>query len=316
MNSDRLGTEVPARTIGSIVGNKRVHNQLTTSVGVKIISHIITLELHVVTELVEGGGTDHVALTINLPSDGSVLRAHFVVTGGSGGGSSVVVDVSSHVLRLINNHTTHHVGVEVSFVIHNSEDLAVHTNVAGNVLRILSNCLEDFKGKVAEHSIVERSLELVDSAAISSGGVGPVNFVGLSNFHVGAVLPFVWLSELLVLSIVVVATESTTNVLSSKITVGPLGTRSSAMGSITVLIELSIRVVLSSKMPVHVHGAHVRGLVRSGNGHQVTNIQITNISLGDVSSSLRSRNFQVGTKLVGNCELSSSAYVVSVVQES
>ena len=231
-------------SIGSIVSNKRVHDQLATSVGVEIILHVITLEQHILTELVKGGGTDHVALTINLPGDGSVLRAHFVVTGGSSGGSSVVVNIGSHVPLLIDDHTTHHIGVEETLVVHHGEDLAVNTNVAGNVLRINGNSSELFHREVAENSIVEGSLVLVDSAAISNRGVGPVNFVGLSDFHVGAVLPVIGLGELLVLLIVVVAMESTTDLLSSgsKVTVGPTGTLrlSSAMRSITVLVVLTI----------------------------------------------------------------------------
>ncbi|KAL7437468.1 hypothetical protein ACHAXM_005922 [Skeletonema potamos] len=205
-----------------------------------IIHHAIALEQHIVAKLVKGGGTDHVALTIYLPGDGSVLRAHFVVTGGSSGGSSVVVNIISHVPLLIDDHATHHIGVEVTFVIHNSEDLAMHTNGVGNILRILGDSSEGFNIEVAEHSIVEGSLVLVDSAAISSGGVGPVNFVGLSNFHVCAVLPVIGLGELLIVGVVMVATEATTGFTSTKATVGPLRTLGSAMGSIAVLIELTI----------------------------------------------------------------------------
>ena len=74
---------------------------------------------------------------------------------------------------------------------------------------------------------------------------------------------------------------------------------------------------LSSKMPVHVDRAHVSLKVRIGVGLQGTNVQTTNISLRNVSTSLGSRNFQVSTdtELVGSCELSSSTHVVLVVQE-
>eukprot|EP00985_Skeletonema_marinoi_P007257 scaffold3183_cov146-Skeletonema_marinoi.AAC.6 len=72
-------------------------------------------------------------------------------------------------------------------------------------------------------------------------------------------------------------------------------------------------------MPVNVDGAHVSLKVRVGVELQATNVQFTNVSLGNVSTSLGSRNFQVSTstdtELVGSCELSSSTHVVLVVQE-
>ena len=132
-----LSTELAARLV---VSDVLVSDEFTGSMGVQIVGHIVTLLLHVVTKLVEGRGTDHVALAIDLPGDGSVLGADFVVTACSGSGSSVVVDILS--VLAINNHSSHHIGVEVRFVIDNGEDLTVDTSGVSNILGFKS--LEDF----------------------------------------------------------------------------------------------------------------------------------------------------------------------------
>lgn len=55
------------------------------------------------------------ALAINLPGDGSVLRADSVVATSTGGGSSIFGDFLAHFS--INNHSTHEIRVIVGFVI-------------------------------------------------------------------------------------------------------------------------------------------------------------------------------------------------------
>ena len=68
-----------------------------------------------------------------------------------------------------------------------------------------------------------------------------MNFVCLANFHTLAVFPFEGLGELLVSSIVVVTTESITDIFCiGKVPVGPFGTGYVAIGSIAILIELTI----------------------------------------------------------------------------
>lgn len=122
-----------------VVSDVLVIDEFTGSMGVHIAGHIVTLLLHVVTKLVEGRGTDQVALAIDLPGDRSVLGAEFVVTACSGSGSSIVVDILS--VLPINNPSSHHIGVEVRFVIDNGEDLTLDTNGGSNILGFKS--LED-----------------------------------------------------------------------------------------------------------------------------------------------------------------------------
>merc|ERR1712051_801412 len=124
-----LSTELAALLV---VSDVLVSDEFTGSMGVRIVGHIVTLLFHVVTKLVEGRGTDHVALAIDLPGDRSVLGADFVVTACSGSGSSIVVDILS--VLPINNPSSHHIGVEVRFVIDNGEDLTLHTNGGSNIL--------------------------------------------------------------------------------------------------------------------------------------------------------------------------------------
>ncbi|CAJ1959179.1 unnamed protein product [Cylindrotheca closterium] len=92
--------------------------------GVKVVAHVTTLGLHIGTPLVEERGRDHVAPSVDLPSDGGVSGADFVVTGGSSGGSCVLGDLLSHFS--IDNHSTHKVEVEIIFVVDNDngDDLA------------------------------------------------------------------------------------------------------------------------------------------------------------------------------------------------
>ena len=264
-----------------VVGNVLISDEDTRSVGVQIVGHIVTLLLHIVTELVEGRGTDQVALTIDLPSDRSVLGADFVVTASSGGGSSVVVDILS-VLTVL-DPSSDHIRVEVRFVVDNGEDLSLDTNSRGNILRSKSG--EDIKRELAENTIVERSLVLVDFSAGTGSRVRPVDLVGLSNNHSLAVLPFVRSGELGVFFVVVVATESTTDFLFGEVA---LRSRGVSVRAASELVVLSNRVVLSTQMPVDIDGTHFALPVLGSVGDN-TDIHATDVSLGDVSTSLRTR---------------------------
>ncbi len=263
-----------------VVGDVFISDKDTRSVGVQIVGHIVTLLLHVVTELVEGRGTDQVALTIDLPGDRSVLGADFVVSAGSGGGSSVVVDILSVVA--INNPSTHHVRVVVFFVVDNGEDLSLDTDGRGNILGSKSG--EDLKRELAENTIVERRLVLVDFSAGTGGRVRPVDFVGLSDNHSLAVLPVVLGGELGVFLVIVVATESSTDIL------GELAVRSRGVSvrAASELVELSGRVVLSTQMPVDIDGTHGALPVVLG-VRDDRDVHATDVSLGDVGTSLRTR---------------------------
>jgi len=132
-----LSTELAPALL--VVSDVLVSDEFTGSMGVQIGGHIVTLLLHVVTKLVEGRGTDQVALAIDLPGDRTVRGADFVVTACSGAGSGIVVEIFS--VLPINNHSSHQLGVEVRFVIDNGEDLALDTHGTGNILGFKS--LED-----------------------------------------------------------------------------------------------------------------------------------------------------------------------------
>jgi hypothetical protein len=175
--------------------------------GMQIISHIISLHLHVIAHLVKARGTDHVTLAINLPCDGCILRARLVAASCSCGGSCVDVIVLAHVL--IYDHAANHVRVEVGFIIDDGEYLSMHPKGVRNILCGESH--ESFEGEVAENPVVERSLVLVDGATGSGGGVRPVHLVGLPNLHSLAVLPVVGCRELAISGIIVVAAEAILN---------------------------------------------------------------------------------------------------------
>ena len=80
-------------TADTVVGGEFVGNKFSRTMRDQVIRHVVTLVLHVVAQLVKGRSRDHVALAVNLPSDGGVLRTDVVVTGRTSGGTSVVVNV-------------------------------------------------------------------------------------------------------------------------------------------------------------------------------------------------------------------------------
>ena len=173
----------------------------------------------------------------------------------------------------------------------------MNSNSGGNILGAKSD--KRFHGQVTENTIVEGGLVLVGSSTGTSGRVRPVNFVGLSNFHTLTVLPLVGLGELIITGIIVVAPESITYASSGKCscTVSPVGTSDVSMGPVTILIEFSVGVVLSSQMPMHIDGTHGRAEVAVGVWLEFSNIHVTYESLSYVSSSLGG-NFEINTKLV------------------
>mmetsp|Transcript_20444 Transcript_20444/g.37101 ORF Transcript_20444/g.37101 Transcript_20444/m.37101 type:complete len:219 (+) Transcript_20444:648-1304(+) len=101
----------------------------------------------------------------------------------------------------------------------------------------------------------------------------PVDFVGLTNLHTDAMFPFKGRGEFLVILIVVAALESFALLV---ILVGR---------SRTILVELSGRIVLSSKMPMDVDWAQANLTVWDRNRHS-SGVSQSNVSLGDVGTSL------------------------------
>ena len=60
---------------------------------------------------------------------------------------------------------------------------------------------------LAENTIVKRGLVLIERTASSGSRMRPVDFVGLSDFHIDAVLPIVLLGELGIILVIKVALE-------------------------------------------------------------------------------------------------------------
>jgi hypothetical protein len=140
--------------VGVVVRGKVVSNKWARSMSEQVIAHVITLGLHVSAQLVEGRSTDQMALAIDLPCDRSILRAHFIVTSSTSGGSSVHGQVST--LVSINHHTANELAIIVGFVVNNSEDLSLDTNLR----RSVGN-----NSVTAENTVVEGGLVLVHGPA-------------------------------------------------------------------------------------------------------------------------------------------------------
>ena len=124
-------------------------------------------------------------------------------------------------------------------------------------------------------------------------------------------LPVVSLGELLVGGIVVAAPESVANLALGKITraLGPVGVCLVSVGSITALVVLADTVVLTSKVPVDVDGAHGALVVRLGVGLEVSDLESSDVSLGDVGAGLGG-DLHVDAKVVVEGDLLPGARVV------
>lgn len=168
-----------------VVGGQVVGDQFARSVGVNVVGHVVTLVQHIVAHLVEGRGRNEVALTVNLPGDGRVGRADRVGALGTSGRSGVLGNVLT--VGTVLDHTAHEVGVVVSVVVDNGKDLGLDTDLAGG-----GTCIDQIElFNLAKDTVVEGSLVLVGGSTGTSIRVGPVNFVGFTNYHVLAVLPHV-----------------------------------------------------------------------------------------------------------------------------
>mmetsp|Transcript_5818 Transcript_5818/g.12396 ORF Transcript_5818/g.12396 Transcript_5818/m.12396 type:complete len:325 (-) Transcript_5818:210-1184(-) len=270
-----------------------VGDEHTRSVCVEIVGHVVALFHHIGAHLVERRGGDGVALAVDLPGDGGVRRANGVVTGGTGGGSGVDGHVATHFEIGFDNHTLDEVGVVVGFIVDDDKDLGLDTDVVGNVL--LGEGGENFHGEVAEDTIVERGLVLVGGTAGSSRRVGPVDFVGLSDFHgLVAVLPFVGLGVLLVLGVVEIALVSLAGLSGQLAAFVDFGRSAHVfLHQFTVLVVVALAIVLTgtvvlgSQVPVDVDGAETLLVVRRGDGDDI-DLEATIVTLGDVSSGLGS----------------------------
>ena len=136
---------------------------------------------------------------------------------------------------------------------------------------------------------------LVNVSARANGRVGPVNLVGLTDFHSDAVLPLVLGGEFRISSVIVVATEAIANVFVPK---AARGSRNVTMGTISVLIVLSDGVVFGSQVPVDVDGAQTGLVVRLRVG-LVSDIHQTFVTLGDIGASLLESLYHLLLEAVG-----------------
>lgn len=72
------------------------------------------------------------ARPVNLPSDRGVSRTDLVVARSACGGSSVISNVCSEML-CFKDHAPHQVWVVIVLIIHDGEDLCLHTNQLVNI---------------------------------------------------------------------------------------------------------------------------------------------------------------------------------------
>lgn len=150
-----------------VIGDQRILDQNPGSMGIQIVGHVILLQLHVVAKLVKTAGANLVALAIDLPSNGRVLRTDLVVTGCTSRGPRVVVNVLAHIVASILHPTTNHVRVKVRLVIDNGKDLGLHAHGRSNILSAQGG--EHFQRQVTKDAIVEGRLVLIGGTAGACG---------------------------------------------------------------------------------------------------------------------------------------------------
>jgi len=242
-----------------VVGNVLINVEHAGAVGVQVVLQVVSLLQHGLAHLVETAGRDQMALTVDLPSNGSERRAHLVITRGSGGGTRVVSDVNSS--GAILDHSVEKIRVVVRFIVDDGESLGLDANLlvgSGNDI------------VPAKDTVVEWCLVLPGSVASTSGTVGPMDLVGLSNHHTNAVLPLVSVGKPGVVLVVEAALVS-------------FATFMEINGSYTVLVVFTDREMFGSKMPMDIDRAQAGFTVvlgdRNGSG-----VELALVSLGDVGS--------------------------------
>ena len=269
-----VGTEVVP-----VVGAEFVGDVLAGAVGVDVIRHVVSLVEHVLAHLVEGGGGDEVALAVDVPGDGAVRGADFVVAGGASGGASVSGDLLTHDAVgagtvVGDDHTAEQIGVVVVLVVDNDEDLRLDANLAGEG-EGLDNPVNRAEAKLAlarvgllaeaaEDTVVEGELVLPLGVASTHLGVGPVDLVGLADDHVLAVLPIVVLLLVGGEGVVLVAPAAEVGGATGSEELAASGLAGvgvflgGAVGRVRGVghVVLAGGDVLGAKMPVNVHGAH------------------------------------------------------------
>mmetsp|Transcript_19474 Transcript_19474/g.29280 ORF Transcript_19474/g.29280 Transcript_19474/m.29280 type:complete len:200 (+) Transcript_19474:624-1223(+) len=109
----------------------------------------------------------------------------------------------------------------------------------------------------------------------------PMEFVGLTNFVIDAILPVIGSRKLGVVFIIMMALESLTSLTSQLTAVINFG------WSTAILIELAFRVMLCTKMRVNIHRTKTCLVIRNGNWF-MTGFQFSSKARGNISTSLSS----------------------------
>eukprot|EP00959_Pyramimonas_sp_CCMP1952_P452419 9466549-Pyramimonas_sp.AAC.1 len=112
-----------------------VWNDLAGIMRTEIVRHVIILRLHVCAQLVEGGGRDEVALTVDLRR-GRARTRHFA-GGARGGGAGVHGNVLTHVA--VDNHSADQIRAVVPLIVDDSENLALNADLLVRVEGIKRN---------------------------------------------------------------------------------------------------------------------------------------------------------------------------------
>ena len=113
-----------------------------------------------------------------------------------------------------------------------------------------------------------------------------------------------------------VAPEPVADLALGKVTLarGPVRSPQVSVGSIAALVVLAGTVVLGSKVPVDVDGAHGALVVRLGVGGELSDLESSDVSLGDVGAGLGG-DLQVDAKVVVESDLLPGARVVVGLSE-
>merc|ERR1719387_1553308 len=183
----------------------------------------------------------------------------------------------------------HEVGGIVAFIVDDCEDLRLNTNRVDKILCIGTHSFCHGVVPTAEHTIVEWALKLMRSVAGANGRVWPMNFVGLADMHVNAVLPIIGRCELWIVCIVMLARIAVPH-LPSKTTASTICVGISWMAckvrTLASLIILTRRAVFGAKVPVHIDRAKSLLEVRFYEGRTTTSIQFTIIICRNIAASL------------------------------
>mmetsp|Transcript_111927 Transcript_111927/g.281674 ORF Transcript_111927/g.281674 Transcript_111927/m.281674 type:complete len:376 (-) Transcript_111927:188-1315(-) len=270
-----------------VVGRQVGPDKLASPVRMQVHRHVIVHLLHVKAHLVKRRSRDEVALAVDLPGDGRVLRAHGVVSTGAGSRAGVDGNVAAHVT--IDDHAADEVGVVVVFIVDDGEDLPLHAHSTGDVLR--RETQKHLRGEATEDAIVERGLVLMRGAASTRRRVRPVNLIRLPHVHSHAMLPIVLGGVHGLIRVILLASVAVANLRFSEppvrvwVGVGGIARKSRAHASLVVLARGS---VLRAEVPMHVDRAQRRLVVAFHDRRHIC-VDVAHVALGNIRARLLPR---------------------------